>query len=51
MRKTWIFFNLRMPRLKSDKTALFFSAVLPILPLLGIGFPLENREGTALAMT
>ena len=48
MKKTWIFFKLRMLQLKSDKTALFFSYVLPVLLLLGIGFPLQVREGSVL---
>lgn len=48
MKKTWIFFKLRMLQLKSDKTSLFFSYVLPVLLLLGIGFPLQVREGTVL---
>jgi ABC-2 type transport system permease protein len=41
MKKTWIFFKLRMLQLKSDKTALFFCYVLPVLLLLGIGYPLQ----------
>lgn len=41
MRKTWIFFKLRMVQLKSDKTSLFFSYVLPVLLLLGIGYPFQ----------
>ncbi|TXH73307.1 MAG: ABC transporter permease, partial [Lysobacteraceae bacterium] len=48
MKKTWIFFKLRLLQLKSDKTALFFSYVLPVLLLLGIGLPLEVRDGTVL---
>lgn len=48
MKKTWIFFKLRMLQLKSDKTALFFSYVLPVLLLLGIGFPLQVRDGSVL---
>lgn len=50
MKKTWIFFKLRMLQLKSDKTALFFSYILPVLLLLGIGFPLQVREGSTLAV-
>ncbi|MFZ2755012.1 MAG: ABC transporter permease [Lysobacteraceae bacterium] len=48
MKKTWIFFRLRMLQLKSDKTALFFSYVLPVLLLLGIGLPLQVRDGAVL---
>ena len=43
MKRTWIFFKLRMLQLKSDKTALFFSYIFPILLLLGIGYPLEMQ--------
>lgn len=48
MKKSWVFFKLRMLQLKSDKTSLFFSYVLPVLLLLGIGFPLQVRDGTVL---
>lgn len=48
MKKTWVFFKLRMLQLKSDKTSLFFSYVLPVLLLLGIGFPLQVRDGAVL---
>lgn len=51
MKKTWIFFKLRMLQLKSDKTALFFSYVLPIILLVGIGFPLQNPEGSRMDVT
>lgn len=44
MKKTWIFFKLRMLQLKSDKTALFFCYVLPVLLLLGIGYPLQLQS-------
>lgn len=42
MIKTLIFFKLRMQQLKSDKTALFFCYLLPVLLLLGIGYPLHK---------
>lgn len=42
MNKTLIFFKLRMQQLKSDKTALFFCYLLPVLLLLGIGYPLHK---------
>ena len=48
MKKSWVFFKLRMLQLKSDKTSLFFSYVLPVLLLLGIGFPLQVRDGAVL---
>lgn len=41
MNKTWIFFKLRMLQLRYDKTALFFSYLLPVLLLTGIGYPVE----------
>ena len=43
MSRTWVFFKLRMLQLKSDKTALFFCYVLPVLLLLGIGYPLQMQ--------
>lgn len=46
MKKAWIFFKLRLLQLKSDKTALFFSYILPVLLLLGIGYPLEKEGNT-----
>ncbi len=51
MKKTWIFFKLRMLQLKSDKTALFFSYVLPVLLLLGIGFSQQVRDGSVLKVS
>lgn len=45
MKKAWIFFKLRMLQIKSDKTGLFFSYVLPLLMLLGVGFPMQMRSG------
>ncbi|TVZ40308.1 ABC-type multidrug transport system permease subunit [Alteromonadaceae bacterium 2753L.S.0a.02] len=44
MKKTWIFFKLRMLQLKSDKTALFFCYVFPVILLLGIGYPLQLQS-------
>lgn len=41
MRKTWVFFKLRMKQLRYDKVALFFCYVFPVILLLGIGYPLE----------
>ncbi len=41
MRKTWVFFKLRMRQLKYDKIGLFFSYVFPVLLLLGIGYPVQ----------
>jgi len=41
MSKTWIFFKLRLLQLRYDKTALFFSYILPVLLLMGIGYPME----------
>lgn len=41
MNKTWIFFKLRLLQLRYDKTALFFSYILPVLLLMGIGYPME----------
>lgn len=43
MGRSWIFFKLRMLQLKSDKTALFFCYVLPVLLLLFVGYPLEMK--------
>jgi len=45
MNKTLIFLNLRLRQLKSDKTALFFCYILPVILLLGIGYPL-HQAGT-----
>lgn len=42
MNKTLIFFKLRMRQLKSDKTALFFCYLLPVLLLICIGYPLHK---------
>lgn len=43
MSRAWIFFKLRMLQLKSDRTALFFCYVLPVLLLLSIGYPLQMK--------
>jgi ABC-2 type transport system permease protein len=50
MNKTWIFFKLRMLQLKSDKTALFFCYILPVILLLGVGYPLQNRDNTKIEL-
>lgn len=44
MRKTWIFFKLRMRQLMYDKAGLFFAYVFPVLLLFGIGFPVEKSS-------
>lgn len=51
MRKTWIFLKLRVLQLKSDKTALFFCYVLPLLLLVGVGYPLQGRDTPVIAVT
>lgn len=43
MKRSWIFLKLRLLQLKYDKTALFFVYVLPVLLLLGIGYPLQMK--------
>jgi ABC-2 type transport system permease protein len=50
VRKTWIFLKLRLLQLASDKTALFFCYVLPVLLLLGIGYPLQMRDKPAITL-
>ncbi|AIY41035.1 ABC-type multidrug transport system [Collimonas arenae] len=50
MKKTWVFFKLRMLQLKSDKTALFFCYVLPVILLLGVGYPLQMRDDAKIAV-
>lgn len=50
MRKTWIFFKLRLLQLRYDKTALFFSYLLPVLLLTGIGYPLEMASKEAISV-
>lgn len=44
MRRSWIFFKLRMLQLKADKSALFFCYVMPIGLLLLIGYPMQMRS-------
>lgn len=51
MRRTWIFFKLRMLQLKSDKSALFFCYVLPVLLLLCIGYPLQMKGNPQIAVS
>lgn len=51
MRKTWIFLKLRVLQLKSDKTALFFCYVLPLLLLVGVGYPLQGRDKPVIAVS
>ncbi len=48
MRKTWIFFKLRMLQFRYDKTALLFSYIFPVLLLLGIGY--ANQSGSTLTV-
>lgn len=50
MRKTWIFVKLRMLQLRYDKPALFFCYVLPVLLLLGIGYPLKQQDKPNIAL-
>lgn len=50
MRKTWIFLKLRVLQLKSDKTALFFCYVLPVLLLIGVGYPLQQQDKPSVAV-
>ena len=50
MKRTWIFLKLRLLQLKSDKTALFFCYVLPVLLLLGIGYPLQMNSKSTIAL-
>jgi ABC-type multidrug transport system permease subunit len=44
MRKTWIFFKLRMLQLRLDGTAVFFCYVLPALLLLCVGYSLQVKS-------
>jgi ABC-2 type transport system permease protein len=44
MRKTWVFFKLRIKQMKYDKLGLFFSYVFPVILLLGIGYPVEKAS-------
>lgn len=50
MKRSWIFLKLRMLQLKSDKTALFFCYVLPVLLLLGVGYPLQRNDKPVIAV-
>lgn len=51
MKRTWVFLKLRMLQLKSDRTSLFFSYVLPVLLLLGIGYPLQMSGSSTIALS
>lgn len=51
MKKTWVFFKLRLLQIKSDKSALFFCYVLPVLLLLGVGYPLQSRDDGKIAVS
>lgn len=51
MKKTWVFFMLRMTQLKYDKIGLFFSYVFPVLLLLGIGFPVELASNNKIGIS
>lgn len=51
MRKTWVFFKLRMRQLKYDKIGLFFSYVFPVILLLGIGYPVEMASNQKLRVS
>ncbi|MGH8442729.1 MAG: ABC transporter permease [Nevskiaceae bacterium] len=42
--------KLRMLQLKSDKTALFFCYFLPVLLLLGVGYPMQMRDKPVIAV-
>jgi len=50
MKKTWVFFKLRMLQLKSDKAALFFCYVLPVILLLGVGYPLQMHDNAKIVV-
>jgi ABC-2 type transport system permease protein len=50
MKRTWIFLKLRLLQLKSDKTALFFCYVMPVLLLLCIGYPLQMNGKPDIAL-
>jgi ABC-type multidrug transport system permease subunit len=43
--------KLRLLQLKADKTALFFCYILPVLLLLGIGYPLQTKGKPTIALT
>ncbi len=48
MRKSWVFFKLRMKQMKYDKLGLFFSYAFPVILLLGIGYPVEMASNQRL---
>jgi ABC-2 type transport system permease protein len=50
VKKTWIFLKLRMLQLMSDRTALFFCYVLPVLLLLAIGYPMQMAGKPAITL-
>jgi ABC-type multidrug transport system permease subunit len=50
VKRTWIFLKLRMLQLRSDKTALFFCYVMPVLLLLVIGYPLQMNSKPEIAL-
>ena len=50
MKRTWIFMKLRLLQLRSDKTALFFCYVVPVLLLLVIGYPLQMNSKPEIAL-
>ncbi|HET6315285.1 MAG TPA: ABC transporter permease, partial [Chloroflexota bacterium] len=50
MKRAWIFLKLRMLQLRSDKTALFFCYVVPVLLLLVVGYPLQMSSKPELAL-
>jgi len=50
VKKTWIFLKLRMLQLLSDRTALFFCYVLPVLLLLAIGYPMQMNGKPAIPL-
>jgi len=43
VKRTWVFLKLRLLQLVYDKTSLFFGYVLPVLLLLGIGYPQQMK--------
>ncbi|WP_444993820.1 ABC transporter permease [Aliikangiella sp. IMCC44359] len=50
MSKVWVFFKLRLLQLRYDKTALFFSYFLPIVLLMGIGYPIELANNKTISL-
>lgn len=51
MKKTWVFLKLRMLQLKSDKAALFFCYILPVILLLGVGYPLQMHDNAKIVVS